>query len=159
MSFGYVLYIQWNSASTTTTWRRSIGRVRGGWGGRVTLAFLKASCFSAITSFLQFFLWLKLFSFVLRAAIAHRYCTIKSQNGKSLCRQYKFQKSLQYEFVTSHWHFTAHAHTPTPCPASTMLQDNVMELSKLLLTGYQFSSVRITIEYVVVLRGARLAVL
>jgi len=40
-----------------------------------------------------------------------------------------------------------------------MLQDNVMELSKLLLTGYQFSSVRITIEYVVMLRGARLAVL
>jgi len=29
----------------------------------------------------------------------------------------------------------------------------------LLLTSYQFSSVRIPIEYVVVLRGARLAVL
>ena len=28
-----------------------------------------------------------------------------------------------------------------------MLQDNVMQLSKLLLTGYQFSSVRIPIEY------------
>jgi len=32
-----------------------------------------------------------------------------------------------------------------------MLQDNVMQLSKLLLTGYQFSSVSIPIEYVVVL--------
>jgi len=40
-----------------------------------------------------------------------------------------------------------------------MLQDNVMELIKLLLTGYQFSSVKIPIEYVAVLRGARLAVL
>jgi len=28
-----------------------------------------------------------------------------------------------------------------------MLQNNVMQLSKLLLTGYQFSSVRIPIEY------------
>jgi len=35
-------------------------------------------------------------------------------------------------------------------PVSTMLQDNVMELSKLLLTVYQFSSVRILIAYVVV---------
>ena len=42
---------------------------------------------------------------------------------------------------------------------STMLQDNVMQLSKLLLTGYQFSSVRIAIEYVVLLRGVWLAVL
>jgi len=40
----------------------------------------------------------------LRAVIAYRYCTIKSHNGQSRCRQYKFQKSLQYEFVTSHWH-------------------------------------------------------
>jgi len=32
-----------------------------------------------------------------------------------------------------------------------------MQLGKLLLTGCQFSSVRIPIEYVVVLRGARLA--
>jgi len=39
-----------------------------------------------------------------------------------------------------------------------MLQDNVMQLSKLLLTGSQFSSVRIPLEYVVVLRGVRLAV-
>jgi len=42
---------------------------------------------------------------------------------------------------------------------STMLQDNVMEMSKLLLTGCRFSSVRIPIKYVVVLRGVRLAVL
>jgi len=33
-----------------------------------------------------------------------------------------------------------------------MLQGNVMQLCKLLLTGYQFSSVMIPIEYVVVLR-------
>jgi len=32
-------------------------------------------------------------------------------------------------------------------PVSTMLQDNVMQLSKLLLTAYQFSSVTIPIEY------------
>jgi len=41
---------------------------------------------------------------VLRAAIAYRYCTIKSHNGKSRHRQYKFQNSLQHEFVTSYWH-------------------------------------------------------
>jgi len=40
-----------------------------------------------------------------------------------------------------------------------MLQDNMMQLSKLLLPGYQSSSVRIPIEYVVVVRGVRLAVL
>jgi len=40
-----------------------------------------------------------------------------------------------------------------------MLQDNVMQLRKLVLTGYKFSSVRIPIECVVVLRGARLAIL
>jgi len=39
-----------------------------------------------------------------------------------------------------------------------MLQDNVMQLSKLLLTGYQLSCVSILIEYVVVLGGVRLAV-
>jgi len=42
-------------------------------------------------------------------------------------------------------------------PVFTMLEDNVTQLSKLLLTGYQFSSVRIPIEYVVVLRAARLS--
>jgi len=42
---------------------------------------------------------------------------------------------------------------------STMLQDNVMQLSEFLLTGYQFSSVRIPIENVVVLRGIQIAVL
>jgi len=36
------------------------------------------------------------------------------------------------------------AHAYTPVPVSTMLQDNVMQLSKLLLTGYQSSSVRDT---------------
>jgi len=33
-------------------------------------------------------------------------------------------------------------------PVTTMLQDNVTQLSKLLLTGYQFSSAMIPIEYV-----------
>jgi len=42
---------------------------------------------------------------------------------------------------------TALALTPTSLYVSTMLQDNVMQLSKLLLTGYQFSRVRIPIEY------------
>jgi len=45
---------------------------------------------------------------------------------------------------------TNYACTQAYIPVSTMLQDNVMELSKLLLTVYQFSSVRKPIEYVVV---------
>jgi len=40
-----------------------------------------------------------------------------------------------------------------------MLQDDVMQLRKLLLAGYQFSSVMIPTEYVLMLRGVRLAVL
>jgi len=44
-------------------------------------------------------------------------------------------------------------------PVCTMLQRSVMQLSKLLLTGYQFSGVMVPIEYVVMLRGAWLAVL
>jgi len=44
-------------------------------------------------------------------------------------------------------------------PVSTVLQDNVMQLNKLLLTGYQFSSVRIPVECVIVSRGVRLPVL
>ena len=53
--------------------------------------------------------------FVLSAAIVYRFCTIKSHHGKSRCRQYKFQKSLQYEFVTSHWHLL-HLHSRLhPC--------------------------------------------
>jgi len=52
---------------------------------------------------------------------------------------------------------TALARRPTPL--YPLLQDNVMQLSKFLVTNYQFSSVRIPIEYVVVLRGVRLAVL
>ena len=56
--------------------------------------------------------------------------------------------------------FLRHIGTNCACtnaciPVSTMLQDNVMQLRKLLLTGYQFSSVRIVIEYVVLLRGVR----
>jgi len=40
-----------------------------------------------------------------------------------------------------------------------MFQDNAMQVRKFLLTGYQFSSVSIPIEFVVVLRGVRLSVL
>jgi len=52
---------------------------------------------------------------------------------KSGCRKYKFQKSLQYELVTSHWYLLClnSPHIPVP----KMLQDNVMQLSKLLLTA------------------------
>jgi len=45
---------------------------------------------------------------------------------------------------------TNYACTQACIPVSTMLQHNVMELRKLLLTVYQFSSVRIPMEYVVV---------
>jgi len=55
--------------------------------------------------------------------------------------------------------FAFHSIVCPACNHAPMLQDNVMELIKLLLTGYQFSSVKIPIEYVAVLRGARLAVL
>jgi len=41
---------------------------------------------------------------VLRAAIAYRYCTIKTHSMKSQCWQYKFHKSLRHEFVKSLWH-------------------------------------------------------
>jgi len=58
---------------------------------------------------------------------------------------------------------TALALTPTSLYVSTSHgasgQRDAAERGKLLLTSYQFSSVRIPIEYVVVLRGARLAVL
>jgi len=57
-------------------------------------------------------------------------------------------------------HFGANcAVTHAYIPVSTMLMDNVQQPSKLLLTGYRFCIVRIPIEYVVVLRDARLAVL
>jgi len=83
--------------------------------------------------------------------LSYRYCNTKVHNGKSRYRQYKFQQSFQYEYVTSHWHLLR-LHARIHPGLSTMLQDNVMSLSKFLLTGYQFSSVRIPIEYVVVLR-------
>jgi len=85
-----------------------------------------------------------LFSFVLRAAF-YRYCTIKSHNGKSRCRRYKLQKSLLYSMGLLHHTGTYCACTHAYIPVSTILQDNVMQLSKLLVTGYQFSSVRIPI--------------
>jgi len=39
----------------------------------------------------------------------------------------------------------------TPTSLYTLLPDDVMQLSEFLVTDYQFSSVRIPIEYVVVL--------
>jgi len=102
---------------------------------------------------------LKVISFVLRAAIAYRLCTVKSHNGKSRCWQYKLQKSFRYEFVTSHWHLLRlHPRLVAYISVSTMLQENVKQLSKLLLTGNQFSSVRIAMECVVVLHGVPLPV-
>jgi len=67
--------------------------------------FISTSCFLD---------W-KLFNFVLRAAIAYRYCTIKSHNGKSLWREYKFQKILQCEFVTSRWNLLRLQSRLHPC--------------------------------------------
>jgi len=46
---------------------------------------------------------------------------------------------------------TNYACTNAYIRVSTMLQDSVMQLSELLLTGYQFSRVKIAIEYVVLL--------
>jgi len=111
MPFRYIyIYIQWNSASTTTHWMAlnwSCWRDwAAGWGGCVTLAFLKVSCrllprsLHLYNSFLD---W-KLFCFVLRAATAHRCCTMKSHNEKCRRRQYKFQKSLHNKCATLHLH-------------------------------------------------------
>jgi len=147
MSFGYIKY-----SGTPLAWpptgRHSISRVSGaaGWGGRVILVFLKASCIVAIISFLHSFLDWKLFSFVLRAAIPHRYCTIKSHNGKSRYRQYKFQKSLQYEFVTSHWHLLRLHSRLHPCIQDASGQCDAVEQSAANRLP-QFSKVRIPIEY------------
>jgi len=89
----------------------------------------------------------KLFSFVWRAAIAYRYCTIKSHNEKSRCRQYKFQRSLQYEFVTLHWHFLRlHSRLLHSYIYDALGQRDATEQIT-VEKGYQFSSVRIPIEY------------
>jgi len=40
-------------------------------------------------------------AFVLHAATAYRYCTIKSHSGKSWCWQYKIQKCLEQGFSTT----------------------------------------------------------
>jgi len=74
---------KWDSDNTTSHWKALNWSCLRGWGGRVTLAFLKVSCIIAIPSFLQSFLDGKLFNFVLRGAIAYRYCIIQSHNGKS----------------------------------------------------------------------------
>jgi len=54
---------------------------------------------------------------------------------------------VQYEFVTSHWHLLRLRSRLQYIPVSTMHQDNVMQLSRLLLTGYQFSSISVPIEF------------
>jgi len=60
----------------------------------------------------------------------------------------QIQKSLQYGFVKSHWHLQ-HMHSRLNlCIVSTVLQDNLMQQIKFLLTGYQFFSVRTPIEHV-----------
>ena len=100
----YILYIQLNSASTTTQWTTLNWSCSGAGVVASQLHSWRLHVLSRSLNFCNSFLDWKLFSFVLRAAIAYRYCTIKSHNGKSRCRQYKIQMSLQYEFVTSHWH-------------------------------------------------------
>jgi len=82
-------------------WTGRVGRVE------VVAPHLHSWRFHVLSRSLHFynsFLDWKLFSFVLRAAIAYPYFTIKSHNGKNRCRRYKFKNSLQYEFVTTHWH-------------------------------------------------------
>jgi len=84
--------------------------------------------------FYNSFLDWKLFSFVLRAAIAHRYCTVKSHNGKVDVDSTNSRKV----YIINLWR---HIRTYCSCshayiPASTMLQANVMQLNKLLLTRY-----------------------
>jgi len=84
-------------------------------------------------------------SVVLRAAIAYRYCTIKSHKEKDDVGSTNSRRGYSMSLLR---------HIGTNCarnhphiPVFTMLQDNMMHLSKLLLTSCQFSSVRIPIEY------------
>jgi len=85
----------------------------------------------------------------------HLCCTIQSHNGKvdigSTNSRRVYSMSLLLHVGTNC------ACTHTYIPVSAMFQDNVMQLSKLLLRGYQFASVRIPMEYVVLLLGSRLA--
>jgi len=87
----------------TPTGRHSIGRASG--VGVATSHFIPKGFMYYGDHFISKILSLiESYLAVLHAAIAYRYCAIKSHNGKSRCRQYKFRKSLPYEFVTSHWH-------------------------------------------------------
>ena len=95
----------------------------------------------------SFFGW-KLFSFVLLAATAYRHCSIKSHNGKGRCFDVG-RTNFRRVYSTS---LLRHIGTYCACthayiPVSTMLQDNMMQLSKLLPTSHQFYSERIPIEY------------
>ena len=114
MSFGYAgyaIYAFWiyylysgTPLTRPPTGRHSIGRISGTGMVASHLHSWRFQVLSPSLHFYNYFLDWKLFSFFLRAAIAYRYYKIKSHNGKSRCRQYRFQKSLQHEFVTSHWH-------------------------------------------------------
>ena len=78
----------------------------------------------------------------LRAAIAYRYCTIKSYNGKS--RRGSINSRVYSMNLLRHIGTNCACTHAYILPVSTMLQDNVMQLSEFLLADYQFSSVRDT---------------
>ena len=103
MSFWIYIY-SGTPLARPPTGRHSIGRIVGAGMVASHLHSWRFHVLSRSIHFYNYFLHWKLFSFVLRAAKAYRYCTIKSHNGKSWCRHNKFQTSLQHAFVTSHWH-------------------------------------------------------
>ena len=118
------------------TGRRSIGCVNG---TGVVASHLYSSRFPVLSRSLHFcnyFLDWKLYRFVLRAVIAYN---LKSHNRKRRCRSTNSRRVSSMSLLR-------HIGTNCACthayiPASKMLQDNVMLLSNLLLTGYQFSQV------------------
>jgi len=110
------MYVQWNSASKTTHWTALNWSCQRRWGGRVTRAFLKVSFIIAIRyHFVSTILYLIESYLALPEPIVTVVCTTKSHNGQNRCRQYKFHKSLQYQFVTSHWQQLRLHSRPHPC--------------------------------------------
>jgi len=92
-------------ASKTTHWMALNWSCQRGWGGRVILAFLKVSCIIAIRyHFISTILYLIESYLALPQPIVTVVCSTKSHNGKNGRWQNKFHKSLQYQFVTWHWH-------------------------------------------------------
>jgi len=108
MSFGFIFAKQWNSLARPPTGLHPINRVSGAGWSRHTCISKGFHVSSRSLHFYISFLGWKLFSFVFRAAIAYRYCTIKSHNGISRCRQYKFQNAVWVCYVTL-------ARTMRPC--------------------------------------------